>query len=110
MQDILGLMDQLKRPKLLIRAARLGAEAYHRDTHLPRLLGYGRLPRTGDALMQLMQREAVLNDQRKSGSANYALTQHLDLLIAMVGEARILRASQMSRTRHHAGSPAAPIT
>lgn len=100
MKDVLGLIEQQRRPKILIRAARLGAEDYRRDIHLPRLLGYGQLPRSGDALMRLMQREAVLNDQRKARDASYSLPRHLDLLIAMVGEARILRASQASRLRH----------
>lgn len=99
MKDILGLVDGLKRPRLLIRTARLGAEDYKRETHLQRLLGYGRLPRTGDALFQLLEQETAVNEQRKSGDAGYSLTRHLDLLIAMVGEARILRASQQSRAR-----------
>ena len=107
MQDILGMLNQLKRPRLLIRAARLGADGYHRDAHLQRILGYGHLPRAADALMQLMQTEADLNDQRKSGDAGYSLTRHLDVLIAMMGEARILRASQIGRTQS-GPSPAAP--
>ncbi|WP_050929801.1 DUF6477 family protein [Aestuariivita boseongensis] len=105
MQDILGLIDRLTRPRLLIRAARLGAADYDRDRHLPRLLGYGQVPRAADALMRLLQDEAVVNSQRKSGDASYSLTRHLDLLIAMMGEARILRASQESRARQ-AGKPA----
>ena len=93
MQDILGMMDRLRRPPLLIRAARLGAEDYNRDSHLQRLLGYGRIPRSGEALMRLMQEETALNNRRKSGDTGYSLVRHLDLLIAMVGEARLLRAS-----------------
>ena len=98
MQDVLGMMDQLKRPRLLIRAARLGADSYDRDRHLQRLLGYGQLPRSADALMRLIQAEAVMNDQRKADETGYSVTRHLDLLIAMIGEARILRASQSSRS------------
>jgi len=104
MQDILGLLNTLRRPRLLIRAAKLGADDYVRDTHLQRLLGYGRLPRNADALMQLIQSEAVVNAQRKDGDASYSLTRHLDLLIAMMGEARLLRASRESRAQQEAGS------
>lgn len=92
-------MKGLTRPRLLIRAARLGAEDYHRETHLPRLLGYDTLPRAADALMRLMASESVMNEQRKTGDAGYSLVRHLDILIAMVGEARILRASQIARDR-----------
>ena len=99
MQDILAMIDGLKRPRLLTRAARLGADDYTRETHLQRLLGYGKLPRNGDALVQLMQQETALNDQRRSGDAGYSLVRHLDVLIALVGEARIMRASRQSRAR-----------
>ncbi len=94
MQDVLSLMNTLRRPRLLIRAAQHGAEDYRRDSHLPRLLGYGQLPRSGEALMRLMEDERVLDARRKSGEAGYSLTRHVDILIAMVGEARILRAAQ----------------
>ncbi len=97
MQDVLTMMDRLTRPKLLIRAARLGAEHYHRDTHLPRVLGYGQMPRTTEALLRLMQQEADVNRLRKTQDTTYSLPAHLDLLIAMVGEARILRSCQISR-------------
>lgn len=101
MHDVLGMMDRLTRPRLLTRAARMGAEGYKRETHLQRVLGYGNLPRSADALIQLIQAEATLNDQRKSGDASYLLPRHVDILIAMVGEARILRASQQSRARQN---------
>lgn len=94
MQDILGMLNALRRPKLLMRAARIGAQDYRRNTHLPRLLGYGVLPRHGQALIKLMEIEFALEAQRESADASYSLVKHLDVLIAMVAEARILRASQ----------------
>ncbi len=42
MQDILSRMNALRRPRLLIRAARAGADDYMRAPHLARLLGYGK--------------------------------------------------------------------
>ena len=41
MQDILSMLSAIHRPRLLMRAARFGAEDYRREVHLPRLLGYG---------------------------------------------------------------------
>lgn len=96
MQDILTMLQKLRRPRLMMRAARIGAEDYRRTAHLPRLLGYGNLPRHGAALMKLMQMEAELEDSRTAGDASYSLVRHLDVLIALVGEARVLRASQSS--------------
>lgn len=94
MQDILSMLATIHRPRLLMRAARFGAEEYRRDVHLPRLLGYGKLPRYGAALIQLMDMEAALESQRKDDDAAYSLTRHIDILIAIVAEARVLRTAQ----------------
>ena len=94
MQDVLSMLHALHRPRLMMRAARIGAEDYRRAAHLPRLLGYGQLPRHGDALMRLMELEAEHEERRTRGDAGYRLVAHLDVLIAMVAEARILRAAR----------------
>jgi len=93
MQDLLSMLNKLHRPRLLMRAARIGAEEYRRTTHLPRILGFGVLPRHGTALLKLMDIEAELNDLRKDGDAGYSLVRHVDVLIAMVGEARFLKSA-----------------
>lgn len=92
MQDVLSMLNSLHRPRLLIRAARAGAMEYNRNRHLQRLLGYGALPRTGQALMQLIEIERAQNDQRTADEAGYSLTRHLDVLIAIMGEAQLMRA------------------
>lgn len=94
MQDIHSLLATLHRPRLLMRAARIGAAEYRRDGHLPRLLGYGVLPRHGEALMRLVDIEAELERQRSTADTSYSLVAHVDVLIAIVGEARALRAAQ----------------
>ncbi len=98
MQDILSMLNALHRPSLMMRAARIGAQEYRRATHLPRLLGYGVLPRHGAALLKLMEIEAGLEDQRTASDASYSLIRHIDVMIAMVAEARILRAAQVPET------------
>ncbi|MCR9126421.1 MAG: DUF6477 family protein [Rhodobacteraceae bacterium] len=97
MQDLLTMMTTLRRPRLLIRAARHGAQDYRRDRHLQRLLGYGRLPRSGEALMRLVEIEAQQNERRQTGDASYSLLRHLDVLIAMMGEVRLLKAGHADR-------------
>lgn len=93
MQDLLSMLQTIHRPPLLMRAARIGAEDYQRERHLPRLLGYGILPRHGKALMKLMEIEHALNELRKEKDTTYNLSRHIDVLIALVGEARVLRAA-----------------
>ena len=43
--------------------------------------------------MKLMELEAELNTQRKSKESAYSLMRHIDVMIAIVGEAHILRAA-----------------
>jgi hypothetical protein len=94
MQDVLTMMSKLTRPRLLIRAARIGADDYRRDRRLQRILGYGRSLRSTEALLKLMEIEVAMNQMRSDADASYSLVQHVDILIAMMGEARILRATQ----------------
>ncbi|MDP5216309.1 DUF6477 family protein [Ruegeria sp. 2205SS24-7] len=94
MQDLTTMLSTLRRPRLLIRAARHGVQEYSRDRHLPRILGYGTLPRPAATLMRLMELERELNEQRRSDDAGYSVIRHLDLLIAMMGEAQLLKASR----------------
>jgi len=93
MNTILKSLDSLCRPRLLIRAARYGMLEYNRCAHLKRHLGYGPLPRSGPALLRLIEIETGVNDQRRSRTASYSASYHVDLLIAMMGEAQILRSS-----------------
>lgn len=96
MQDVLTRFSALRRPRLLIRAARAGSDDYARNQHLRRIIGGGELPRHGAALTRLLELEAEVNTQRKAGSAAYSIVRHVDLLIAMMGEARLLRATRLS--------------
>jgi hypothetical protein len=95
MNTILKSLDSLCRPRLLIRAARYGLQEYRRCAHLKRHLGYGPLPRSGPALMRLIEIETEVNTQRQTKNAGYSASYHVDLLIAMMGEAQILRAAQV---------------
>ncbi|MCL6281976.1 DUF6477 family protein [Ruegeria sp. 2012CJ41-6] len=94
MQDLTTMLSTLRRPRLLIRAARHGVQEYRRDRHLPRILGYGTLPRPAASLMRLMELERELDERRRSDDAGYSVIRHLDLLIAMMGEAQLLKASR----------------
>lgn len=91
MQDVITMMANLRRPRMLSRAAQLGAQSYDRDRALPRLLGPRALPRPAAALMSLMEIEADLNARRLSRDAVYSLQHHVDVLIAMTGEFTLLR-------------------
>ena len=92
MQDILGMIGALNRPRLLVQAARFGVDAYSRTNCLARLLKSLSLPRSGEAILRLMDIEADLNDRRVVAAADYSVARHVEVLIALMGEARLLRA------------------
>jgi len=93
MQDILNRVAQLKRPKLLVTAARSGAAHYARDRHSARLLPSQRPRKHAAILIKLMEMECDINDLRCAMAASYSPLQHLDVMIALVGETQLLRAA-----------------
>ena len=95
MEDVLTQITRLKRPTLLVRTARYGIEDYNRLIHLRRLLKTDNLPSPGKAVVKLMELETILNDQR----AEYSVARHIELIVALMCEARILKASKASRDK-----------
>ncbi len=93
MLDILSLVGALNRPSLLVRTARIGADSYRRSVHLPRVLGTVAIPRTGQAILKLLEIEADCEDRRVADRADYSVARHVEVLIAIMAEARLLRAS-----------------
>lgn len=94
MTDLMTMLQNLRRPRLLIRAARHGVEEYRRDLHLTRILGASAPRRSAPAMMRLMELEAEINTARLAESAAYSVSRHVDVLIALMGEARLLRAAK----------------
>lgn len=91
MQDLLTQLAQLRRPRLLVRAARIAAQDYRREFRLQRLLGYGVTPRSGAAVVRLIALESEMNDKRTSGDASYSIAGHVEVLTALMGESQLLR-------------------
>lgn len=86
MDDILALLTSLKRPGLLIRAARFGVESYQRERDLAALIGQPD-PSRAQALRALTDREAEMDARRRAGHADYAASTHIRLLSAIMAEA-----------------------
>lgn len=91
MRDLTSMVAALKRPRLLVEAARHGTEDYRRKAHLNRLLGPGAPTASGEAIIRLLELEADLNDRRSQGAADYPVSRHVDVMIALMGEVRHLR-------------------
>lgn len=91
MLDIHSLVSRINRPALLVRTARFALDDYRRTTHLPRLLKTVSAPRSGEAILRLIEIEAEMEARRKENRAEYSFAQHVDILIALMGEARLYR-------------------
>lgn len=90
MHDLKSRLRQTRRPRLLIRAARIAAEDYRRGSHLPRMLGAALPARHGAAVLQLLEIEGQMDDRRQARDAAYSVARHVEALAALIGEARLL--------------------
>lgn len=83
----------LRRPRLLIRAAREGQPGWRRQRDLPRLLRLDRCPAPGTTLPRLRAEEAALNNARLMRADHYDLQRHVTLMIAILAEMRAVAAA-----------------
>ncbi len=91
MHDPMTQITTLRRPRLLIRAARHGLAYYSRDRTLARVLTATQKTSEG-VLTDLMRTEAEIEATRKNGDVSYSVSRHLEVLIALMGEARLMLA------------------
>jgi len=60
MEDVLTMISRFKRPTLLVQTARHGLQNYNRIVHLRRLLKTEALPGPSQAIVRLIELEAVV--------------------------------------------------
>lgn len=77
----------LRRPRLLLCAARHGMADYRRDRDLARLLPPDPGPRR--VVAALAEAEAAQERARRAGTAGYSCLRHVDLLIALLAEMQL---------------------
>ncbi|MEY3959702.1 MAG: DUF6477 family protein [Paracoccaceae bacterium] len=88
MTDIRTILANLRRPRLLIRAARFGLEDYRRDRDLRRLVKESVNP--DKVLPELLAEEARLEQIRRTGDLNYPVARHVEVLVALMAEVNLL--------------------
>ena len=91
MSDVLSLLKSLHRPRLLVRTARIGLPDYRRNRDLKKLIKSETPPSPATALFKLLEAEARAEECRISIGATYSALSHISLLIAIMGEAQLLR-------------------
>lgn len=92
MPDPVTLVAELRRPRLLVRAARAGLAEYSRRRDLCRVMGIAGAvsPAPERALSALLAEEERVEATRRAGDASYSFVRHIELLIAMMAEVRLL--------------------
>lgn len=94
MSDFSVMLSNLRRPRLLMHAARFGLGDYRRERDLRRLVQTATSPEV--TLPQLIAVEERLEATRVAGDASYSVARHIDVLIALLAEAQLLRRSGMA--------------
>ena len=85
-------LSGLHRPRLLIRAARFGLADYRRTPRLRRMFAAAGAHAPRQIVALLLRREAEADRLRRDGDATYSVARHVELLIALMAEARLLPA------------------
>lgn len=88
MTDFRTFLETLSRPRLLVRAARFGIGDYRRERDLRRLVDQPLNP--ARALPRLIDEEERLETCRREGRADYSVARHIEVLIALMAEVRLL--------------------
>ena len=89
MQDSKRDLSMLKRPNILITAARIASQTYRRSRDLSAVLGYT-YP-TSDRLIRqrLFDLEYTINQKRRLDDASYDLKIHVQVLSALLAEVTV---------------------
>lgn len=83
-------IDTIKRPKILVRAAKIGLEWYRRERDLKKVIHSLTTPTPERAVERLVVAERELEEFRATGQAQYSVHRHIAVLTALLGEARLL--------------------
>ncbi|MFN7223520.1 MAG: DUF6477 family protein [Paracoccaceae bacterium] len=88
MSDFRALFSNLRRPRLLMHAARFGVSDYRRERDLKRLIDLPASPEV--TVSRLLTEEGKLEENRQRGDAGYSIARHIEVLIALLAESRLV--------------------
>ena len=86
-------LPRMKRPRLLVHAARLGQSGYNRNRDLKRALMGEPRPRE-DLVSRLTEVEASIEEMRRAGDAAYSASRHVRVLTALMAELAVVHTAQ----------------
>jgi hypothetical protein len=93
MTDLASVLNAIRRPTILVRAARAGVVDYRRDRDLKRILRQPRPAAPQQAIGSLLAEESRLEAIRAAGEATYSIQRHVAVLTALLAETRLVPAA-----------------
>jgi hypothetical protein len=84
-----SFLQTLNRPKLLVRAAQAWVPDFNRDRSLRRIFPGSTPPTPGRGFEALIEQERAIDQIRRDGAASYSAARHIEILVALIVEARI---------------------
>ncbi|WP_281855996.1 DUF6477 family protein [Litoreibacter halocynthiae] len=90
MTDLTTHITDLRRPRLLVRAARHGMSAYRRSRDLRRITGQSHTTSPRVVVETLLHQEEQVEQIRLARDGTYNVNKHVELLIALMAESRCL--------------------
>lgn len=88
MSDFRTALSEIRRPGILMRAVRFALTDYHRQSALKRFAPEENRPER--ILSRLFETEARIEEIRQSGATTYSVCDHIEVLVAMISETRLL--------------------
>ena len=82
-------LQSLNRPQLLVRAARVWLPEYNRERSMRRIFAGIAPPLPGQGFDALVEQENAIDHLRRDGAAAYSAARHIEILVALIVEARL---------------------
>jgi hypothetical protein len=99
MTDLSTQIADLRRPRLLVSAARHGMTNYRRTRDLQRIAGQSQRATPHAVVESLLHQEEQVEQTRLAHDGTYSVNKHVELLIALMAESRNLPVETRSAGR-----------
>lgn len=86
----LNILADIRRPRILVRTARIAGQHYHREAALRKIFGALRPKHQEGVVLALLQRETELEELRQHADASYKAQTHVHVLATLIIENRRL--------------------
>ena len=96
MTDLIHAVNGLRRPRLLLNAAKIGLRDYNRARTLKRVAPTQNLTNPAGAVRALITAEETMEQARQARDASYTPSRHVEVLIALLAEVRALATPKLA--------------